>query len=309
MAGNRLTSMKRSFPIFIFLIFFLASCEKETVDPQSEPEQEIDNQDDNHDYLLKIGSSLVYDYNEIEMYDSSTHILYFKDNHPEFEETKNEAFAFFVNGDTVYMGYFWPMYFSSMPPGPYIANFPLFYRNYALRIDKRENFKPDPRNDPRLIEALKGRNLLHSGLSVKINSIDVQSSQITFTFSITNKDQSALLILDPEKMGLNLFHYFTNGLVIQNIPWTGTYITVKIPHQTPSPWNGWKIEWLSRIAKGEIRTFVINYPLDSPLGQGEYRVSFEYPGLHYQISKDDLVQGTGRIWLGSLEAAVNIVVD
>jgi len=302
-------TMKRSFLILIILLFVLVSCEKETIDPQTEQEQIIDNHETDHDYILKIGSSLGYDYSEIEIYDSSTHILYFKDNHPEFDGLKNELFAFFVNEDTIYKGYFWPMYFSSMPSGPYIANYPLFYPNYALRIDKRDNVKPDPRNDPRLMQALKERDLLHSGLSVTIDSVEVQSGQIIFTFSITNKDQSTLLIMDPEKTGLNLFHYFTNGLVIRSIPWTGSYITVKIPHQSPTPWNGWKIEWLSSLSTNETKTFVINYPIESPLNPGEYSVSFEYPGLHYQVSKDDLVQGTGRIWLGSLKVTKNFICE
>jgi hypothetical protein len=167
--------------------------------------------------------------------------------------------------------------------------------------------KPDLRNDPRLIVALKDRNLLHSGLLLTINSIDCKSAQITFSFSITNKDQSALLILDPQKMGLNLFHYFTNGLIIKDKPYTKS-ITVKIPYQTPSPWNGWKIEWLSSIAADEKKTFVIDYPLDSPLSPGAYNVSFEYPGLAFQVNKEELQQNTGRIWLGSLEAMKDFVI-
>ena len=70
--------MKRSFLILIFLLFVLVSCEKEIIDPQPEQEQIIDNHETDHDYILKIGSSLGYDYSEIEIYDSSTHILYFK---------------------------------------------------------------------------------------------------------------------------------------------------------------------------------------------------------------------------------------
>lgn len=300
--------MKRTSIIFISLVFVLSSCEHEYIDYQSVPDQEITPKEgENHYYFLKTGNSMAYEYSDIAMYDSSTHILYFKTLHPEFDKLKNESFSFFVNGDTIYKGYFWPSFFSSLPSGPYISTFPLFYKSFALCIDDRGRTKPDLRNDPRLIGALKDRNLLHSGLLLTINSIDCKSAQITFSFSITNKDQSALLILDPQKMGLNLFHYFTNGLIIKDKPYTRS-ITVKITSQTPSPWNGWKSEWFSRMATDETKTFIIDYPLDSPLSPGAYNVSFEYPGLAFQVNKEELQQNTGRIWLGSLEARTDFVI-
>lgn len=304
-----LTPMKESLVISLFLIFALLSCEQANIDPQSEPDQEITpEEEENHNYFLKIGNSLGYECSDIEMYDSSTHILYFKTLHPEFDKLKNESFSFFVNGDTIYKGYFWPSFFSSLPSGPYISTYPLFHKTFALCIDNRGSSKPDLRNDPRLIRALKDRNLLHSGLLLTVNSIDCKSTQITFSFSITNKDQSALLILDPEKTGLSIFHYFTNGLIIRNVTTTGPYITVRINPQTPSPWNGWKSEWLTRMATDETKTFIIDYPIDFPLSPGAYNVYFEYPGLHFQVSKEELQQNNGRIWLGSLEGRKDFVI-
>lgn len=80
-------------------------------------------------------------------------------------------------------------------------------------------------------------------------------------------DQSELLILDPDKMGLNLFHYFTNGLIIRNLS-NNTSTIVKIQYQTPSPWNGWHIEWLYRMSPGETKAYVFNYPISSPQSRG-----------------------------------------
>lgn len=301
--------MKNYLFIAVGIAFFILSCdEKDIPDPEPKSEEIVVAKDTvKHDIMMKVGTSLSYDYNEIELYDSSTHILYFKTYHPEFDKLTNQPFAFFVDGDSIYKGEFWPIYFSSHSSLPYIATYPLHYQNYALEIEIREN-KPDPRHHPRFIQALKDRGLLHSGLLIKINSLETNGSQITFSFDITNKDNSELLIFDPDKMGPNLFHYFTNGLIFRRLPWSAS-TTVKYPSLTPSPWNSWKIDWLSNINPGEKKTFVISYPISSPLGPGEYNVSFEYPGLSFQVKREELNQTTGRIWLGDLRVSKNFVIN
>jgi hypothetical protein len=109
-------------------------------------------------------------------------------------------------------------------------------------------------------------------------------------------------------MRLSLFHYFTNGLIIRKIPWITT-ITVKIQYQTPSPWNGWYADWFYKISPQETKVYVINYPISSPLSPGEYEVKFEYPGLSFQVSKDQLYQNSVRIWLGDLVGSKQFVIN
>lgn len=302
-------TMNKIFLIVISITLILTSCENDKSESELDPGEEYVSEDSTDiDVILKIGADISFGYDDIELYDSSTHIFYFKTTHPEFDKIKQLQFQFYVKGDTIYKGDFWPTYFSSHPSGPYITNYPLLYQNYALRIDLRESSDPDPRNDPRLIQALKDHNLLHSGLILEISSIVYTSSQITFSFKVTNYDRSELLILDPEKMGLSLFHYFTNGLIIRNIPWT-TITTIKIPYQTPSPYNGWYADWLYKISPQETKTYVFKYPVSSPLSPGEYVVSFEYPGLTFQVSKDQLYQNSIRIWLGDLVGSKKFVIN
>jgi hypothetical protein len=306
--------MKKYLLIAVAIILTLNYCERDRLD--SEPDPQTNNNDSlersidviDKDIILKVGKDLCYSYSDIELYDSSTHILYFKTRHPEFDDITQSPFEIFIDEDTIYKGDFWPIFFSSFPPGPYISNWPYLYQNYALRIDNRQENKPDPRNDPRIIQALTERNLMHSGLFVKIVSVECNDSLIIFSFSVTNQDQSELLIMDPDKMGLNLYHYYTNGLVIRRLPWIAS-MTVKIPPQAPSPWNGWKVDWLYKINPGESKSYVFNYPIDSPLNPGDYNVTFVFPGLEFQVSKEDLVQNNGRIWLGSLRVSKDFVVQ
>ncbi|MDO9340365.1 MAG: hypothetical protein Q7T72_07555 [Bacteroidales bacterium] len=287
--------MKTFLLIISALALILASCEKINSDNYSDP-------------MLKIGDNLEYSYNDFELYDSSTHILYFKFNHSEFDDYKQSSFAFYADTFKIYQGSFWPGFLSSFPADPYISSFPFFYQNYALRFEYLDQGKVDPRNDDRLISAFKNRDLLHSGLSAEIKSIVINGSRLTFSFVVTNRDQSDLLILDPDKMGPNLFHYFTNEPIFFNIAQNKVYYC-SIEHQTPSPWNSWKIDWLSQLKYGDSRQFTLNYTIVSPLNPGVYKVSFEFPGLSCQVTKDQLFQDDKRIWLGDIQVTKKITIQ
>lgn len=280
--------MKKLLLLSLMVVLGLSSCElnKNNADPE---------------LVLKIGKDLSYKYSNIELYDSSTHIVYFKELHPEFDKLVQVPFTFYANGTEIYTGSVWPAFYNSGPTGPFIYSPTIFYQNFAIRVDDWTKDKPDPRNDPVLMQSLKVHNLLHSGLSVEINPPVINGNLLTFLFTVTNQDKSDLLILDPDKTGTNLFHYFTNGLSIRNA--ANEYVfTSNIEVEFPSPSNIWKIEWLSSLKSGDSRQFTLNYTLSSALNQGEYTALFEFPGLTSQVSIDQLVQNGNRIWLGDVQA-------
>lgn len=283
--------MKKSLLFGMLVLFILTSCEKQ-----------------DHDIFFKIGSDLEYKFSDIELYDTSTHILYFKKVHDEFKDIEKGTFTFFNNGDPIFSGSFWPGYSSAWPSGPYIMSPPSMYGNYALRIEYWHADKPDIRNDPRMIDLLNQYDLLHSGLVISSSSIIITGTQLTFTFTVTNQDQSDLMIIDLDKTGPNLFHYFTNGLYIYDLVHNEVFSS-NIQHQAPEPWNSWKIEWLSELKSGESKDFTINYVLNNPLNPGEYNTSFEFPGLAYQVTKNQLYQGNSRIWLGDISHNKRIIIQ
>jgi hypothetical protein len=273
----------------ILVLYILVSCER-----------------NNRDIFLKIGSDLEYNFSDIELYDTSTNILYFKTEHDEFKHLDKGIFIFVDNGDMIYSGSLWPGYSSLGPSGPFIMS-PSMYGDYALRIDNWHLDKPDIRKDPRMIQILKQHNLLHSGLAILSSSVEITTTQLTFRFTISNQDKSDLLILDINKTGPNLFHYFTNGLYIHDLAHNEVFSST-IQHQVPDPWNTWKTEWLSEIKSGDSKEFTINYPLENPLSSGEYIATFEFPGLGYQVKKDQLYQGESRIWLGDVSLNKRIFI-
>lgn len=284
--------MKNLPALLAFSLLFSTACEK------------TDN-----DVFFKLGNGQEFTFGDIELYDTSANILYFKKDQDYLEKMYQNSFAFMNKGKIIYQGSFHPGYSSSMPIGPFIWS-PPAYGTYALKIDNWTNSNnPDVRKDPALINILKQNNLFHPGLQISACSINIQGPQLTFKFTITNKDQTDLMIIDPNKTGLNLFHYFTNGLYIYDSS-NNEVFKSSIQHQSPDPWNSWKTEWLSVLKSGESTEFTILYSIDNPLASGEYKMKFVFPGLGLggQIFKDQLYQGNSRIWLGEISTAKRVTI-
>jgi len=276
-----------------------SSCEKEKIDNGY---GENYRHNTSGEVFFKIGRrGEEFTFNDIALYDSSAYILYFKSNHSEFtgiSEVLADEFYFLDNGQTIYSGSFVPAYSNSIPAGPMIMT-PSMYGDYALRIEVWQSNGPDVRNTPWLTGILKKHNLLHPGISCSADFLKAESDHLSFGFTVTNHDQDDLLILDINKTGPGLFHYFTNGLYLRDKDRKEIFSST-INHESPEPWNAWKPEWLSVLKSGESVSFNVNYPLVSPVPAGEYDLSFEFPGLAYQVSKEDLYQGDSRIWLGDV---------
>jgi len=288
--------MKNTLIAATLLLIVLVSCEKNSVISDEK--------------LFIKDNGVAYKFSDFEIYDSSTHIFYFRDSHPEFLTDKVSKFSLRAYGNEIYNGIFWPPFSSALPSGPYIDSYMSLYQDYAFRVNFMSiDDKPeDLRNDPVLIVAMKDHNLLHSGLALDINSVVRNGSQLTLKFTVTNHDISNLLIIDPEKTGPALFHYFTNGLYLRDLNNSDVF-SQGISPQVPDPWNGWSINWLTQLRAGESRQFTINYTVTTTLIPGEYKAIFQFPGLEFQIKKEQLYQPEGRIWLGNIEAAKKILIQ
>jgi len=286
----------------IAVILTLAACERIKNDTKQDTIPEPD-----PGVFLQISGGFEYKYTDFDFYDSSACIFYFKKVHAELENLEGGVFVFLNNGDTIYIGSLWPPYMNSMPYGPFISTPPFFYQCYALKIENWYDVKPDPRNGSEMIEVLRSHGLLHSGLGISIDTVEITADGLDFTFTITNADSTDLLILDPEKTGSGLFHYFTNGLSLYTQDHTQVFSS-NIESQAPIPWNSWSIDWLSELKSGDSMTFTIHYTPDAPLDPGEYQALFEFPGLVHAVARDQLFQGDARIWLGDVRAIKRILV-
>lgn len=281
--------MKKILVFGLACLFILASCEK-----------------NQNEVFFKIDNGQEYKFRDIQLYDTSTHILYLKKEHTELSEIMNGSFSFLDEGATIYEGNVVAGYSSFRPNGPFIMS-PSMYGDYALKIENGRLDKPDVRNDSKMINLLNKHDLLHSGLAITSSSTEITGTQLTFKFSITNYDQSDLLILDNVKTGPNLFHYFTNGLYIYDSDHNEVFSST-IQHLAPDPWNSFKTDWLSELKSGDSKEYIINYTINNQIMPGEYNIRFSFPGLAYQVAKDQLFQGSSRIWLGGIDFRQKITI-
>lgn len=260
-------------------------------------------------FSIVVDNKVVLNRRDIDYYDFSTHLVYLKRGYPQLSCEMTQAFSVYADGVEIYSGPLVSLYSSHLPSGPSILCSSLI-DNYVLEIfNYHSTFSsnPDPREDDRIVRALKKYNQFHEGLSCTIKSINrLGPRQIEIEVELKNNDSFNYYCLDPDKMGNELFHYFNNGLLLFNVESQEMFY-----HNTaivqPQQWNSWDQEWISLLKSKEFMTFSIIYDNYDEVPAGEYRAIFQYRGLTHQVSKKDLQQDDGRIWLGTIMATKDVV--
>ena len=268
-------------------------------------------------FIMKMDNQTVINFSNIDYYDFSTHMIYLKHDFSYFEEEEihdMDEFTVYADGEKIYTGQTFPGYYSYMPKGPIIQCDPNFYSDYVVPIgfiniiDTLGNPTSDPRGDPRIILALKRFNQYHEGLKGEIRSVAyVNQYRVKLDFTLTNEDSFNYYYLDPEKMGVKLFHYYTNGLYIQDEA-THTSYSHKMKVESPESYKTWKKDWLSLIRSGETKNLTITYNRFQVVPSGMYTARFSFPGLKW-VDKEELKQVQGRIWLGKISLQKEIIVQ
>ena len=180
---------------------------------------------------------------DIDFYDWSSHCIYLKKDKTYFipgwingerfnvfpAEWADRPFMVVANGKSCYLGYLSRVVLSmDMWIAPMVGDVGLnsMYPQDVLFIDWRWLYHDYPQNNPNVKNALIEAGLYHGGISVTFDTTDINTlcmientdtSTISYKFTITNNDKDDLYIIDPEKTGSDLFHWFNNGLTFQNI--------------------------------------------------------------------------------------------
>jgi len=264
-------------------------------------------------FSLLIGDRVIVDQSNIDYYDLSSHLIYLKKGTSIPVGLRGEeSFSVCVDGREIYSGKTVSGFSSYMPRGPVIFCMPVLYPDYIVSIGYSAIWDSlpgaDPRNDKRIVDALRKEGQLHEGLKCEIENVNfVGSDGCIVEIQVRNEDTFNYCLLDPKNMGTDLYHYFTNGLIIMDARRNLYY--PKIRHESPEPWNTWDPDWFSVIGRGETRRFLLAYSGYERIPKGQCRVVFNFPGLGYQVSREDVVQKYGRIWLGEIVLCRDIVID
>lgn len=301
---TKIMSGRISIIIFSFLLFLFVSCKKQTPG----------------DFQILVGNKVWITENDIEFYDFSSQLIYLKQddilfsNPVEFFKVFKGPFSVQVEGREIYQGNFQPIWSSSISPGASIV-IPGLYSKDIIHIDYYDTDVRNlnnPRYDPQIISAMKKSGLYRAGLSCTLDKVQVikneklsNVSEIQFTFTVKNRDQIDLYILDPDLMGSQLFHYFSNGLYLISRDKKRFYSYIG-KQTTPEPWDDWKPQWLYVLKKGDQITRTLSSQKYEYISPGEYTGNFSFPGLIYQLSREERNQANGRIWMGSVTATINL---
>jgi len=253
------------------------------------------------DFWLKMGDGSIVSASDIDFYDVSLHTIYLKKEVPYLKKAiyNHGTMSVYVDNTQIYECTFHSLACSHIAAGVSVYN----YYDDIIHIHFQPSFYSDveitdPRNDRRIIAALKNNRLYHEGLRCEIQSVNYSNGKLTLNLELSNPDTFDYYHLDPDKMGIGLFHYFTNGPYIWNNPYTNTYTHQETVIQ-PVPWDSWDKKWLSLIKSGAQKNISITYQRFDKIPAGKYRMSFTFPGF-YRLSKEERHLGSGRIWMGSI---------
>jgi hypothetical protein len=305
--------MRTTLAPLALLLVLLAGCEKEMDLADRLPESSLELTDG---YCLVAGDQVVVNHRDISYYDYGAHLVYLK-SHRSSAEFLEEAgsLTVYAGGEEIYTVSTHPGYSSSFPPsGPIIWTFSNFYEDYIIAIDLMGIYKvqmeegSDSREDPRIVKALKKYGQYREGLHCEIVSCSYSApGEVLLRLKLSNRDDVNYYYLDPEKMGMGLFHYFTNGLSLRNGEARESY-TNQVEHMQPYPWDSWDLDWMSLLEGGSSVTITLEYNNFETVPVGTYTARFQFPGLAH-VEQDQLAQRHGQIWLGKLRLYREVVVE
>jgi hypothetical protein len=261
----------------------------------------------------------------IERYDFSSHCIYLKKIVP--QPVKNvplggTPFVVMAGNQRCYLGGLWTGESSFSPPEgtPLIYAMPSFMPPDIIEIGpghsysrglRIPNMRPDVRTDARVKQALIENGQFHAGMDLTLDKVEISrrenGSSLKYTYTLKNSDKDNLYVLDPDKMGKALFHYFHNGPVLlpdSNDSPIGAD-TSKISTK-PEPWDKIDTAWLTLIKSGEsmMRTVTLDaYPV---IAADKFVCRFRFNSPMGGVSKDIRQQPNGRIWMGSIDASLAI---
>lgn len=296
--------MKRALAPLFLLLITAAGCEKWKFPANQLPDSDIELTDG---FCLVSDDQVVLNHHDIDYYDFSAHMVYLKSS-TSFSDVFGEygVTAAYAGGEKIYGLSLHPGYMSSMPEGPFIWTDPTFYPDFVIAISHMWTYGwraadlPDERDDPRIVDALEKYRQFRYGLQAEITSIVYNSPEdVEVQLELTNNDAENYYYMDPGKMGMGLYHYFTNGLTLWDSLEYRFYTHETEPIQ-PDPWDSWDMDWMSLLEAGSSVTLTITYDHFETVPEGSYSAFFRFPGVLYHVERADLEQQDGRIWLGEL---------
>ena len=239
-------------------------------------------------FWLEMGDGTIVSASDIDFYDVSTHTIHVKKRLPYIEKFgfNHGIMSVHVNKIKIYECIFHSVICSHISLGVFASGFSSYDSNSSIIsvLFNPNQKESDPRNDKRIIAALKNNHLYHEGLRCEIQSVNYSNGELVLNIELYNPDTFYYHYLDPDKMGIGLFHYFTNGPSFIDNQYQSYHHKETVIY--PEPWNLLEEEWLTLIKSGERKKISITYHNFDNMPAGHYKMYFSFPG--YYTTKDKI---------------------
>ena len=309
--------MRRAIAPLILLLFLASGCETENVPlPVVHPPAADFPLLLTDGFCLLYGNRVVLDHNDIDYYDFSAHLIYLKEAGAIEEKYQKPGTAWvYADSIKIYELSLVSQFASYIPQGPVIWFPPIFYPDYTVHIDMAWYYayewldKPDPREDPRIVEALERYGQFRLGLQGEIRVVRyTPPGYVELELELHNEDSLNYYYYDPEKMGMGVYHYFTNGLFISDTTTHQNY-THYVTHVQPDSGSGTDLEWMSLLEADSSVTITLIYDPFDEIPPGTYFADFVFPGPHSGVERMELEQENGRLWLGDINMSCVVTIE
>lgn len=249
---------------------------------------------------------------DIDYYDYSAHLIYLKspDAFEEKFKVPGVSAAVYADSARIYDLHVYSAVASYIIEGPVIMVPQIFYPDYTVAI---ENFwtseqmarEGDPRQDPRIREALERYGQFRHGLQCEIASVQqLAPGEVELQLELWNEDTRNYYYWDPAKLGMERYHYVTNGLFLVDAQ--GQHYSNHVDYLS---WDGADTDQLSLLESDSSVVLTLRYENFDALPPGSYEAYFRFPAQHYQIAREDLDLEAGRLWLGEIQLYKEIIVE
>ena len=296
--------MNKIYYVFVLLqVLFFASCDKEK-DPVDLPKTPV--------LTIEIGDSIQLAKEDIAFFDSSSSILFLKEDlkikvGEGIPPQSCTVFRIFADADTLMQGIFYPDEMISLRA--YTPNY-ISSKTYPTLQSKILPVKgPSPTYNVRLMDVLKENDLLRNGITCTVDSIKkiaLHDKMVSCKITYTNFDNIAYYVPDPTKMD-GAFNSWGQFSLMNNQNQNVIYSTSDFWFS--ENWN-WSLEHLSLLpAKGHI-TFEYTVYLFEEVTPGDYQCNLQLDNnRHFLPFPIPLDQGASRVWVGSIYAKSSIKIE
>jgi hypothetical protein len=116
-----------------------------------------------------------------------------------------------------------------------------------------------------------------------------------------------LVVLDPDKTGSALFHYFTNGIGLVHRNGRVKSIGADLTGFVQRPEGGKNLDsaWLTGLSPGSSMEQTVELPMNSQINPGTYQASFRFPSPDVKNIQETHLPA-GRLWQGEVDAKLTV---